>query len=367
MTHRRAVPTSARLQDAGPDFFSICSQPVRSAPTCYFRRCGRRGAHIRIADDQGRGRGGRHGQSRRRPPCAPRRFADLLLSVIRRVQRGHTTFVVWQVGDISSDRERDGWTLTAVGAPVWASENDFRAMMRIVETPDPGEDGVALPRSTVDALAQLIPCVALTFNLVDVQRQRHYMCQGGDHDEQYDESAEQRFEEIFWMHYPDSYCCYPERTGDYSSVMMSTDHCSMLEYRRTPMYIDYLKPLGVDREIMLTIPDGGSRQLRLIIFRGRTDPDFTERDRALLMLLRPHLRAAHLEVLRRRSGIPSLTERQWELLRLVEQGLGNKQIARRLNVSENTVRKHLENIFGRLEVSSRTAAVARAFPARPVL
>jgi DNA-binding CsgD family transcriptional regulator len=255
-----------------------------------------------------------------------------------------------------------------VTTPLWVSENDLRTMLRIVKAPDLDEDGEALPWSTLDALARLIPCVGLAFNGMDVQQQHHYFGQctdAGESDES-DESEEQRLEEIFWKHYSDSHCSHPERTGDYRSVTMSTDFCSMREYRQTPMYLDYMKPAGIDHEIMATIPDGGSRQLRLIIFRGRTDPDFTERDRALIMLLRPHLRDAHLDVLRRRSGIPALTARQWEFLRLVEQGLGNRQIARRLGVSENTVRKHLENIFARLEVSNRTAAVARAFPARTV-
>jgi DNA-binding NarL/FixJ family response regulator len=41
-------------------------------------------------------------------------------------------------------------------------------------------------------------------------------------------------------------------------------------------------------------------------------------------------------------------------------GHTNTQIARRLGVTEGTVRKHLENIYGRLGVSSRTAAGMRA-------
>ena len=61
---------------------------------------------------------------------------------------------------------------------------------------------------------------------------------------------------------------------------------------------------------------------------------------------------------------PELTPRHWELLRLVAAGHTNSQIARRLGLSEATVRKHLENIYGRLQVSSRTAAVTRAFPDR---
>jgi DNA-binding NarL/FixJ family response regulator len=58
-----------------------------------------------------------------------------------------------------------------------------------------------------------------------------------------------------------------------------------------------------------------------------------------------------------------LTARQWELLRLVAVGLSNADIAQQLFLSEHTVRKHLENIYQRLSVSSRTAAVARAFQA----
>jgi predicted ArsR family transcriptional regulator len=45
-------------------------------------------------------------------------------------------------------------------------------------------------------------------------------------------------------------------------------------------------------------------------------------------------------------------------------GHTNTQIARQLGISEGTVRTHLENIYQKLGVSSRTAAVTRAFPDR---
>jgi DNA-binding NarL/FixJ family response regulator len=51
-------------------------------------------------------------------------------------------------------------------------------------------------------------------------------------------------------------------------------------------------------------------------------------------------------------------------LRLLAAGHTNAQIARRLGISEGTVRTHLENLYGRLNVSSRTAAVTRAFSDR---
>jgi len=103
--------------------------------------------------------------------------------------------------------------------------------------------------------------------------------------------------------------------------------------------------------------------VRLVLYR-EPGPDFSERDRALLTLLRPHLHQAYLDAERRCHPVPQLTPRQWELLRLLAAGHTNTQIARRLGISEGTVRTHLVNIYTRLNVSSRIAAVTRAFPGR---
>jgi DNA-binding NarL/FixJ family response regulator len=91
--------------------------------------------------------------------------------------------------------------------------------------------------------------------------------------------------------------------------------------------------------------------------------DFSERDALLLSLVRPHLVAIRDATFKPAKDTPELTSRQRQLLNLVATGLTNRQVARQLGVSEHTVRKHVENIFGRLQVSSRTAAVTRAFPA----
>jgi non-specific serine/threonine protein kinase len=56
----------------------------------------------------------------------------------------------------------------------------------------------------------------------------------------------------------------------------------------------------------------------------------------------------------------SLTEREREVLRLVADGVTNQQIAARLIVSEATVKRHLDNVFAKLGVSSRTAAATVA-------
>jgi len=55
-----------------------------------------------------------------------------------------------------------------------------------------------------------------------------------------------------------------------------------------------------------------------------------------------------------------LSERELELLRLVARGYSNRQIAEALFITLGTVKKHLNNIFGKLQVANRTQAVARA-------
>jgi LuxR family maltose regulon positive regulatory protein len=66
----------------------------------------------------------------------------------------------------------------------------------------------------------------------------------------------------------------------------------------------------------------------------------------------PSLRIEHSYV--------SLSEREVEVLRLVSRGYSNRQIAEALFVTLGTVKKHLNNIFGKLQVQNRTQAVARA-------
>ena len=58
--------------------------------------------------------------------------------------------------------------------------------------------------------------------------------------------------------------------------------------------------------------------------------------------------------------VEPLSEREREVLDLVAAGLSNQEIAARLIVGVSTVKKHINNIFGKLAVRSRTQALARA-------
>jgi DNA-binding NarL/FixJ family response regulator len=63
---------------------------------------------------------------------------------------------------------------------------------------------------------------------------------------------------------------------------------------------------------------------------------------------------------RQQVPTPRLTDRELEVLKLVAQGLNNREIAKRLFISENTVKNHVRNILEKLQLHSRMEAVMYA-------
>jgi len=57
---------------------------------------------------------------------------------------------------------------------------------------------------------------------------------------------------------------------------------------------------------------------------------------------------------------PRLTTREMEVLRLVARGMNNRDIARELYISENTVKNHVRNMLEKLQLHSRMEAVVYA-------
>lgn len=237
------------------------------------------------------------------------------------------------------------------------SDHDMLLVRDIVETcSDLTGEAELLPWQLGDELFQLIECDALAAWPCEPAIQNQDASQDWPRGVDQGDAAPP---EAFWTHFWDSDCSYSDRTGDLVSVTMTSDFSSTRQHHDTGMYQDYERYCGVEHEMMVVLPAGPGRTMRLLFARG-VGPDFTERDRVLLSLLRPHLHAAYVATERRRLGVAPLTTRQREILQYVAAGMGNRQIARRLGLSDATIRKHMENIFARLQVTSRTAAVQRA-------
>lgn len=230
------------------------------------------------------------------------------------------------------------------------STKDLRLMMNLVKEGYLDEPGEGLPGAVLEGLMRLVPYDSVClFELSPGNR--HCGGDGCAHDP--------GLSPLFWTHYWNCPpCSYPERSGDFKTVIKTSDFYSRRQWHNAPMYAEYLRHFGVEDEIVACLPAVPGSSLRLLL--RRSSGGFSEREKLLMALLRPHLHAVYQDRQRRLSGVPKLTSRQWELLQLVAAGLSNAAIAHQLNLSYGTVRKHLENIYARLGVSSRTAAVARA-------
>jgi ATP/maltotriose-dependent transcriptional regulator MalT len=81
-----------------------------------------------------------------------------------------------------------------------------------------------------------------------------------------------------------------------------------------------------------------------------------EADGTTVLILNEQIRPAGVDRLRELG----LTSKEGEVLLRIERGLTNLEIAEELGVTLSTVKRHIEHIFAKLDVQTRTAAVARA-------
>ncbi len=174
-------------------------------------------------------------------------------------------------------------------------------------------------------------------------------------------------EELFRTENP--FTAYAERTRNpYIPALRLTDVVDMAVFRRTALWA-IVHGDAMPHAIQTRMRGEAGTVWLLEVDRGGRN--FTERDTLLVDALRPTLMVYEsrralvemVEVLRRtpahsETGAP-LTRREREVLDLVASGATNAVIAERLWISPGTVKKHLEHIFAKLDVGSRTAAVAR--------
>lgn len=93
-----------------------------------------------------------------------------------------------------------------------------------------------------------------------------------------------------------------------------------------------------------------------------SNPDWSK---YLIDLLTPHLHKAITQVCsnqtKGRDDNNELSQREIEVLKLVSAGMTNVEVGKKLFISENTVKNHVQSIFKKLRVANRVQAVSRAF------
>ena len=220
-----------------------------------------------------------------------------------------------------------------------------------------GEDFVLSTPGVVDELVRTLPAADISVNDLDLRARRARVSPLLALDQ--DDGV---YDEVFWEHFWDTKTCtYTERVGPLRrEVMMTGDFYSDRQWRSTGMYTDMFRPSGIAKALCIPLPGPPGTARKLVFFREPGRP-FGEDERDTAALLQPHITDA-LRYQVRHAAALLLTTRQAELLRLVAAGHDNIAIARLLRLSPATVGKHLENAYARLEVTSRTAAVARVCP-----
>jgi DNA-binding CsgD family transcriptional regulator len=211
------------------------------------------------------------------------------------------------------------------------------------------------PGCLVRGLAELVPGVFCTFCELDLptQRQVNFQDAGGAPGAM---GTDAPYWRLRHQHPP---CHYLTTTGSLEVVQVS-DFVTSRQLRSREIYAEMFQPLGVEHIMCLPLPTAPGRT-RVYLFGREAGRGFTEAERTLLILLQPHLYRIHREAAGRRGPRRSLTRRQLEIVRCLALGMSSDEIARQLLIAPGTVRKHLENVFNRLGVTSRTAAVTRVF------
>ncbi len=243
---------------------------------------------------------------------------------------------------------------------------DVDQLMRVIDEAHEDAAGEAMPWALLEGLLRLVPCdLDVTYQHHDLSARRTPCIQTAGLDGVHQGPAPDEGDgpdDPYWQYWWKGICSWPQRTGDLRSVICTRDFFPTERDWLADPISEVAPHLRVAMIVSLPAPPGEARRVAFLRPPGAL---FTERERHIAMLLRPHLQEVWLDAERRRAGVPKLTAREWEVLALAAQGMSYAVIAERLFLSVGTVRKHMEHVRERVGVHSIAAAAAIAMPHAP--
>ena len=235
-------------------------------------------------------------------------------------------------------------------------------LVRAIEEMTADLDGPTIPWTLLTVLDRLIPSVEVGFIEMDYRRRPFVSTQFLEHTVETFEGEVDAREEPWWSMAAAATTAATPRLSPPGRIQRWTAELSRADLRSWPLCQQDWREVGDLLSVDFPAPPGCTR--RLLLWREGTDR-FSSRDEIVVQLLRPHLFEVDRLARRRREGSPILTAREWQVLELVAQGASNAEVAAALVTSVATVRKHMEHIFDRSGVRTRSAAVAKLMPVRP--
>jgi DNA-binding CsgD family transcriptional regulator len=235
------------------------------------------------------------------------------------------------------------------------TEQDYREGWRLVcEMAEAAGDAAAFARTGIERLARLVASEITTLSVCDLARNTRSVVSspGGAISAQDRAAFDRHFAEHPLVRF------HAGRPG--SGAHRISDSLADAQFRETALYDEYYRRIGIDHAI--AVPLVIDRGLLVSFVLNRYGADFSDRERALLDLVREPLAALYRVALARGRAPATLpvTPREREVLEWLAAGKTDREIGDILGLSPRTVQKHLQHVYEKLGVETRTAAVMRA-------
>lgn len=248
---------------------------------------------------------------------------------------------------------------------------DLRAVLDVVYSFNDDQDDVEMPSQVLVRLGGLVGCESVSYNRVEPTSGRLLRVVAEPATGLGDLPG---FYAVFHQH--PGFAAY--RSGQ---LMVGTsaawsELADLRTLRRLELYADFYRPARIN-DHLLCIVELGKQQATVLGF-NRARRGFSQRDRAIVELVTPHLAQAiahrqHLvsltaalrswgrhseQVEQALPRLSVLTARERDIVEHLTDGATDREIARSLAISQRTVHKHLERTYRKLGLGNRASLIA---------